>query len=130
MKKLTFNCSLIALLFLFSTCARNPVTGKKQVVLMSEAQEIAMGKEADPQIVAQYGLYDDKALQAFITEKGKAMAAISHRPNLNYEFKIVDSDILNAFAVPGVMYILPAALWPILIMKQNLQVYSAMKLAI
>src|SRR6186997_641184 len=101
MKKLTFNCSLIALLFLFSTCARNPVTGKKQVVLMSEAQEIAMGKEADPQIVAQYGLYDDKALQAFITEKGKAMAAISHRPNLNYEFKIVDSDILNAFAVPG-----------------------------
>src|SRR6187549_130611 len=101
MKKLTFNYSLIALIFLFSTCARNPVTGKKQVVLMSEAQEIAMGKEADPQIVAQYGLYDDKALQAFITEKGKAMAAISHRPNLNYEFKIVDSDILNAFAVPG-----------------------------
>jgi predicted Zn-dependent protease len=68
---------------------------------MSEAQEIAMGQEADPQIVAQYGLYDDKPLQAFITEKGKAMAAISHRPNLNYEFKIVDSDILNAFAVPG-----------------------------
>jgi predicted Zn-dependent protease len=89
------------MLFLFNTCSRNPVTGKRQVVLMSEAQEIAMGQEADPQIVAQYGLYDDKALQAFITEKGKAMAAISHRPNLNYEFKIVDSEILNAFAVPG-----------------------------
>src|SRR5688572_27470610 len=101
MKKITYNCSLIALLFLFSTCARNPVTGKKQVVLMSEEQEIAMGKEADPQIVAQYGLYDDKALQAFITEKGKAMAAISHRPQLNYEFKVVDSEVLNAFAVPG-----------------------------
>ncbi|MDB5119954.1 MAG: peptidase [Sphingobacteriales bacterium] len=68
---------------------------------MSEAQEIAMGKDADPQIVAQYGLYENKALQAFINEKGKSMAAISHRPNLNYEFKIVDSDILNAFAVPG-----------------------------
>ena len=84
-----------------SNCARNPVTGKKQVVLMSEAQEIAMGKEADPQIVAQYGLYKDDALQAFITQKGKEMAAISHRPNLTYEFKIVDSDVLNAFAVPG-----------------------------
>jgi len=84
-----------------SNCARNPVTGKKQVVLMSEEQEIAMGKEADPQIVAQYGLYKDDALQAFITQKGKEMAAISHRPNLNYEFKIVDSDVLNAFAVPG-----------------------------
>src|SRR5215203_4182442 len=84
-----------------SNCARNPVTGKKQVVLMSEAQEIAMGKEADPQIVAQYGLYKDDGLQSFITQKGKEMAAISHRPNLNYEFKIVDSDVLNAFAVPG-----------------------------
>src|SRR3990170_8354717 len=86
---------------LFHNCARNPVTGKRQVVLMSEEQEIAMGKEADPQIVAQYGLYQDADLQAFITQKGKAMAAISHRPNLNYEFKIVDSEVLNAFAVPG-----------------------------
>ena len=92
--------SLLSLVFL-NNCARNPVSGKRQVVLMSEAQEIAMGKEADPQIVAQYGLYDDKKLQAFITEKGKAMAAISHRPNINYEFKIVDSEVLNAFAVPG-----------------------------
>jgi predicted Zn-dependent protease len=68
---------------------------------MSESQEIAMGQGADPQIVAQYGLYEDKALQAFISEKGKAMAAVSHRPNLKYEFKVVDSEILNAFAVPG-----------------------------
>ncbi|RYF91844.1 MAG: peptidase M48 [Chitinophagaceae bacterium] len=101
MKQLSTNIILLAFSFLLATCARNPVTGKRQVVLMSEEQEIAMGKEADPQIVAQYGLYDDKALQAFITEKGKAMAAISHRPQLNYEFKVVDSEILNAFAVPG-----------------------------
>ncbi len=88
-------------LFLVNACAVNPVTGKKQIVLMSEAQEIAMGKEADPQIIAQYGLYEDKNLQDFITQKGKAMAAISHRPNLQYEFKIVDSEVVNAFAVPG-----------------------------
>ena len=68
---------------------------------MSEAQEIAMGKEADPQIIAQYGLYENKDLQDFITQKGKQMAAISHRPKLDYQFRIVDSDILNAFAVPG-----------------------------
>jgi predicted Zn-dependent protease len=92
------SCFIIAF---FSNCARNPVTGKRQVVLMSEAQEIEMGKAADPQIVAQYGLYQDTALQAFITQKGKQMAAISHRPNINYEFKIVDSEVLNAFAVPG-----------------------------
>lgn len=88
-------------ILLINSCARNPVTGKKQVVFMSEAQEIAMGKEADPQIIAQFGLYEDSSLQRFINEKGKQMAAISHRPNLEYNFRIVNSEVLNAFAVPG-----------------------------
>jgi len=70
-------------------------------MLMSEGQELALGKESDPAIVAQYGLYENATLQAFINEKGKQMAAISHRPNLNYEFKILDSPVVNAFAVPG-----------------------------
>lgn len=101
MKKYIIISCFTGMLFLSNSCAVNPVTGKKQVVLMSEAQEIAMGKEADPQIIQQFGLYDNKALQDFITLEGKKMAAISHRPNLNYEFKILDSDVLNAFAVPG-----------------------------
>ncbi|MBC7744663.1 MAG: M48 family metalloprotease [Flavobacterium sp.] len=88
-------------IMLVDACAVNPVTGKKQVVLMSEAQELAMGKEADPQIIQQFGLYENKQLQDFINIKGKQMAAISHRPNLDYQFRIVDSDVLNAFAVPG-----------------------------
>lgn len=82
-------------------CATNPVTGRKQFVLISESREIAMGKEADPQVVAFFGVYKDPALQKFITEKGLAMAKISHRPKLAYEFKIVDSPVINAFAVPG-----------------------------
>ncbi len=60
-----------------------------------------MGKEADPQIVAQFGLYNDSSLQRFIRAKGQEMAAISHRPNLEYEFKVLDSDVINAFATPG-----------------------------
>ena len=100
MKKI-ISFGLLAGIFIINSCAKNPVTGKRQVVLMSEAQEIAMGQEADPQIIAQYGLYEDSTLQRFINEKGKAMAAISHRPNLQYNFRVVDSDILNAFAVPG-----------------------------
>src|SRR4051812_31821930 len=85
---------------LISSCATNPVSKKKQVVFMSEAQELAMGKEADPQIIAQYGLYENQAIQDFINDKGKKMAAISHRPNIEYNFRVVDSDILNAFAIP------------------------------
>lgn len=85
----------------FSNCSRNPVTGKRQVVLMSTEQEIQMGKEADPQIIAQFGLYQDQAMQDFITTKGKQMAAISHRPNIDWFFRVLDSEVMNAFAVPG-----------------------------
>lgn len=101
MKKLILSVSFAASLLMIDACAVNPVTGKKQVVLMSEAQEIAMGKEADPQIIQQFGLYENKELQDFINVKGKQMAAISHRPNLDYQFRIVDSEVINAFAVPG-----------------------------
>ena len=82
-------------------CSRNPVTGKNELILMSKEQEIAIGKESHPSIVATMGLYADKNLQSFISEKGKAMAAISHRPDLPYQFFVVDSPVVNAFAVPG-----------------------------
>lgn len=101
MKRYILISCLAATVMMFSHCARNPVTGKRQVVLMSEEQEIAMGKEADPQIIAQFGLYEDSSLQRFIREKGKQMAAVSHRPNLDYQFRILNSDVVNAFAVPG-----------------------------
>lgn len=101
MKKQLILICLSASLLISNSCAVNPVTGKKQIVLMSESQEIAMGAAADPEILAQYGRYEDKILQDFITQKGNEMAAISHRPDLKYEFKIVDSEVLNAFAVPG-----------------------------
>jgi predicted Zn-dependent protease len=101
MRHFRISFALFAIIILYSDCAKNPVTGNRQLVLMSEAQEIEMGKAADPQIIAQYGLYPDSSLQQFIREKGKQMAAISHRPNIEYHFRVVDSDILNAFAVPG-----------------------------
>lgn len=68
---------------------------------MSTEQEIAIGKESHPSIVASMGLYEDKKLQDFMNEKGKAMAKVSHRPELPYQFYIVDSPVVNAFAVPG-----------------------------
>jgi predicted Zn-dependent protease len=93
---------IIALgLLLFTSCAKNPVTGKRDLMLLSESQEVAMGKQSDPDIIKFFGLYDDKNLQKFIEEKGQQMAAISHRKNLQYQFKIVDSPVVNAFAVPG-----------------------------
>jgi predicted Zn-dependent protease len=101
MKKYIIVCLLAGFMTTTNSCTKNPVTGKRDLNFISEEQEIALGKESDPAIIAQYGLYDNPALQKFITEKGKAMASISHRSNLPYEFKIVDSPVLNAFAVPG-----------------------------
>ncbi|MCC3155434.1 M48 family metalloprotease [Hymenobacter sp. BT770] len=89
-----------AVLF-FTGCATNPVTGKKEVMLVSEGQELAMGQQSDPAVTAQMGLYPDKKIQAFINEKGKKMGAISHRPTIEYQFRVVDSPVINAFAIPG-----------------------------
>ena len=101
MKRLAFSGSILIVLLLLDSCAKNPVTGKTEFMLMSKEQEIAMGQQSDPEIVAFFGIYQDEQLQRFIDQKGEAMAAISHRPDLPFEFKIVDSPVVNAFAVPG-----------------------------
>lgn len=99
MKKVAL--SFIIGLAFFQNCAVNPVTGKKEFMLLSREQEVEMGKASDPDIVAAFGLYPSERLQNFIDEKGKQMAAISHRAELTYQFKILDSPVVNAFAVPG-----------------------------
>jgi predicted Zn-dependent protease len=91
----------VAILVLIPSCAINPVTGKKQLMFMSESQEIALGAQYDPSVVSTFGIYDSPELLAFITEKGNEIGKISHRPDLNYHFKILDSPVVNAFAVPG-----------------------------
>jgi predicted Zn-dependent protease len=83
------------------SCAVNPVTGKKQLMLMSEAQEIEMGKQYDPQVISTFGQYQDDQLLQLIQTKGDEMGKLSHRPHLQYHFRILDTPVINAFAVPG-----------------------------
>jgi predicted Zn-dependent protease len=101
MKSIISNGIALALLLALQACSTNPVTGKKDVMFVSEDQELAMGKESDPQIVRQFGLYEHAGMQRFITDKGQKMAAVSHRNDIPYTFKILDSPVINAFAVPG-----------------------------
>jgi predicted Zn-dependent protease len=96
-----FGIALLASTFIFYACSRNPVTGKKELSLMSSAQEQQAGDQADPSIQASYGMYDDAKLQSFINQKGKAMGKISHLPDQEYNFRLLDSPVVNAFAVPG-----------------------------
>ena len=82
-------------------CATNPATGNKQVMLISEQQEIAMGQQEDQNVVKSMGLYEDQALQAYVDELGQQLASTSERPQLPWSFKVVDDPVVNAFALPG-----------------------------
>jgi predicted Zn-dependent protease len=70
-------------------------------MLVSEGQEIAMGKGADPQIVAQMGVVQDEELQRYVAQLGRAIAQASERPNLPWTFRVIEDPVVNAFAVPG-----------------------------
>ncbi len=84
-----------------SSCAVNPVTGKRELSLYSEQDEIAMGKQVDSQIRMQYGFYNDPALNDYISRVGASLAPHTHRSHLEYNFAVLDSPVVNAFAVPG-----------------------------
>lgn len=85
----------------FSGCAQNPVSGKQDFVMMSESQEISIGRNADADVRKQYKVYDNPALQSYVNRIGQAVAQNSHRPHLNYHFTVLDSPEINAFALPG-----------------------------
>ncbi len=91
----------VAGVLLLTHCAPNPVSGGKDFVLMSEAQEIQMGAKAHQDVLKEYGLVENAELQAYVTRVGKALAAKSHRANLDWHFTVVDSPDVNAFALPG-----------------------------
>ena len=82
-------------------CATNPATGARQIMLVSESQEIAMGRDYDRQVVASIGLYPDSGLQRYIQQFGMRLAATSERPTLPWTFRVVDDPVVNAFALPG-----------------------------
>ena len=84
-----------------ASCARNPVTGKNEISLISEGQEIEMGRQAAQEVAQSIGFVDDPALQAYVAGIGKRMAAKSERPNLPWEFHVVNDAAVNAFALPG-----------------------------
>ena len=88
-------------LVLAGACPTNPVTGRKDVALMSEAQEIEIGRKMHPQILQEYGRYDDELLQQYVNSVGQRIGAASHRPGLQYTFTVLDSADVNAFALPG-----------------------------
>ena len=104
----------IGLLLALAGCATNPVTGEREFVMISESQEITMGREADVEVRREMGLYEDDALQRYVEEIGLELASRSHRPELPWSFAIVDSPAVNAFAIPGGFIYLTRGIMPFL----------------
>jgi predicted Zn-dependent protease len=86
---------------LLADCAINPVTGERQLSLIGTQQEIDMGRQAATQVKAEIGLVQDDALQAYVSSVGMPLARGSERPDLPWEFHVVDDPSPNAFALPG-----------------------------
>lgn len=90
-----------AVLVVVAACATNPVTGKKELSLISESQEVEMGQQAAVEVRQTSGLVPDSALQAYVRGIGLRIAKASERPNLPWSFDVVDDPAVNAFALPG-----------------------------
>ncbi len=105
---------ILALLmcFLVSACSvqRSAITGDKRAYGYSWEQEKQIGAEADQQIQQHYGVYDNDALQRYVNNIGQEMLAVSHMKredtpdfykNTDFYFRLLDSPVVNAFALPG-----------------------------
>jgi predicted Zn-dependent protease len=82
-------------------CAVNPVSGRSELMLLSEQDEIRLGRETGQSVTREYGAYADAPLQSYVDGVGQPLARSSHRPALPWQFKVMDSPVVNAFAAPG-----------------------------
>ncbi|HXL14451.1 MAG TPA: M48 family metalloprotease [Methylomirabilota bacterium] len=85
----------------FAGCATNPATGKKQISFVSTSKEADMGRESDPAVIEQYGIYGDSTVGHYVDSVGQKLASVSHLPALGWHFRVIDSPVVNAFAIPG-----------------------------
>ncbi len=92
---------LVVLGALAPGCATNPVTGRRELSLVSPERELQMGLEGYKAVSVEYGLYDDPALQAYVDSVGQRVARVSHLPSLTWHFTVIDDPSVNAFAMPG-----------------------------
>lgn len=94
------------LALLAAGCATNPVTGARELSLYTEAEELELGRRAHPQVIYQYdGEYPDPELQRYLGTIVLRLQRVSHRPDMPVDFKVLNSSVVNAFALPGHVYI-------------------------
>jgi predicted Zn-dependent protease len=87
---------------LLISCATNPITGEEQLMLISEEDDIVIGREYAPEVEKQLGgRLRDEALQNYVDTVGQKIVRVSHRSNWQYHFTVVNHSMINAMALPG-----------------------------
>lgn len=81
------------------------MTGKRELSLISEQGEIALGENTDKQVRSQFGVYKDPVLTGYVERVGNKLVPFTHRPHLTYHFAVLDTPVINAFAAPGGVYL-------------------------
>jgi predicted Zn-dependent protease len=103
MKTFFFTGALVAVLALSSGCDTVPVTGRKQLNLMSSSQEMQLGVTSFEQLKKTTPINHDPAVNALVQKVGKRIAAVAtpDMPNAQWEFVVFESKEANAFCLPG-----------------------------
>ena len=83
------------------TAMVNPATGQTERTVMNEATEVAEGAKGHQEVLKEYGIYNNPAVQSYVNALGQKLAAQSHRAHLQWHFTVLDSPEINAFALPG-----------------------------
>ena len=94
----------VAIFFIFQTlgCVVNPATGERSFTLLSAEDEIRIGKEEHPKLVSAFGgLYEDIKIQSYVSSIGHLLHSTSEMSNIPFRFVVLDTSIVNAFALPG-----------------------------
>ena len=99
---LTAAALAVSMLLPLAGCVTNPATGDQSLNLLSEEQEIQIGTDAEPQFIQENGgLIPDEGIRRYVEDLGQRLAAVSERPDLPWSFNVLDSPVINAFALPG-----------------------------
>jgi predicted Zn-dependent protease len=93
---------LILTLMALSACSVNPATGEKQfTAFMSPQQERAIGAQEHAKIIELFGEYRDPDLVNYVNRVGEQIAQNTEQPDMNFRFTVLDTPMVNAFALPG-----------------------------
>ena len=97
---LRWSALIMGVLVIFA-CETVPITGRQQLMLLSEPEEVQLGLTAYREILSQENISQEPQVNALVQRVGRRIAAVSNRPDYQWEFRVIDKNEANAFALPG-----------------------------